>query len=164
MKSGVTIKFDKIKKVADSMRTLAENSVLVGVPQEKSPREDGPITNAVIGYLQETGVPENNLPARPHLVPGVNDSRGEWLPRMRDATKASFEGRLSAVTGNLNAAGLTAQNAVRKKIQDGIEPELAESTIAARMRKNKKAAAVFTPLINTGNYIKSIIYVLRKGR
>ncbi|MCJ2023540.1 hypothetical protein, partial [Methylobacterium sp. J-067] len=51
-----------------------EKRVLIGIPAESMhPGEKGekPINNAALGYLFEYGQPEKNLPARPHLFPGV---------------------------------------------------------------------------------------------
>lgn len=156
MKSGAVVIFDNVKKVADSMTALVQNTVLVGIPQEKAPRKGEPITNAQLGYILEKGAPEANIPARPHLVPGVKDSQGEWLPRLHDATKASFEGRESGVINNLKAAGLIAVNAVRMKIQSNIPPPNKPATIA------RKGSA--TTLIDTRQYLKAFTYVLRKGK
>lgn len=166
MKSGAVVVFDNVRKVANSMRALAENQVLVGVPQEEAPRKGEPISNAQLGYIHETGAPEANIPARPHLVPGVSESRDDWLPRLRESVKASFEGRDSAVLGNMNGAGLIAQNAVHKKIQANIPPPLAESTVYARQhrKKNRRKASTVTALIDTGQYLKSLIYVIRKRK
>lgn len=164
MKSGVIVVFDKVKKVADSMRALVENQVLVGVPQEKAPRKSEPITNAQLGYIHENGAPEANIPARPHLVPGVKNSKNEWEPRLLDATKASFEGNQNRVINNLNAAGLLAVSAVRLRIQSNIPPPLSQSTIDNRKRRTKNKGNLFTALIDTGNFIKSFTYVLRKGK
>lgn len=165
MKSGAVVVFDQVKKVADSMRELAENRVLVGIPQEKAPRKSAPITNAQLGYIHEKGAPEANIPARPHLIPGVKDSQDDWMPRLADAAKASFEGSKSGVTGNLNGAGLIAVNAVRAKIQSNIPPPLAPSTVYAREhRKKNRRKGIMTALIDTGSYLKAFTYVLRKTK
>ena len=65
------ITIDKVGQVLKSIHTLETNRVLVGIPQEKNARNDGQMTNASIGYIQENGSSANNIPARPFLIPGV---------------------------------------------------------------------------------------------
>lgn len=71
-KSGVTTRVDNAKAILDALRSLTKKDVLVGIPSEDSGRDDVPFGNAGIGYLNEYGSPEQNIPPRPHLVPGVN--------------------------------------------------------------------------------------------
>lgn len=173
MKPGIVVTLDKTKNILDGMRKLADNRVLVGVPLNKAERnDDEPITNAVIGYVQEYGSPEMNIPARPHLVPGVKGSKGDWTPRLSDAAIAALEGKPDGVERNLNAAGLIGQNAVRAVITAGEFVPLATATLKARQRDaakkagglSKLKAVSIAPLIVTGQYLKSITYVLRKGK
>lgn len=76
MDTKVTIR-DRSKALNDILRALNAQGVMVGIPAETAGRDDGPINNAAIGYILETGAPERNLPARPFLRPGVASAAGD---------------------------------------------------------------------------------------
>lgn len=61
-KSGVTTRVDNAKAILDALRSLTKKDVLVGIPSEDSGRDDVPFGNAGIGYLNEYGSPEQNIP------------------------------------------------------------------------------------------------------
>lgn len=82
-KSGVTTRVDNAKAILDALRSLTKKDVLVGIPSEDSGRDDVPFGNAGIGYLNEYGSPEQNIPPRPHLVPGVKSAEEQTVPRRR---------------------------------------------------------------------------------
>ena len=171
-----------VDKLADIIRAVSELSsmdVLVGVPASRADRKDDSesINNAAIGYIQETGSPANNIPARPHLVPGIQDVQDEIADRFRKALNAALSGSMSAANVQLNAAGLVAQNSVRAKITNGPFVPLSERTLQDRARRGRKGAAKelasraagnkpdnsnAKPLIDTEQYGQAITYVIRK--
>ncbi|WP_425530049.1 hypothetical protein, partial [Stenotrophomonas maltophilia] len=62
--------------VLSAVADLVKTKLLVGIPAETADRaaeagEPQPPNNATIGYAMEFGLPERNIPARPHLLPGV---------------------------------------------------------------------------------------------
>lgn len=172
---------DNFGELLKALRLLSRTTVLVGVPSDdeekfgatsENQRTDVDITNAQIGYINEFGAPEVNIPPRPHLIPGVEQAMPEITRRLRAAGDAAFAARPMAATKNFHAAGLTAQASVRNVIARGIPPPLAPATVAARRRRSagstyrRKAATAsdVTPLIDTGDYVGSISYVVRTGR
>ncbi|HCA7460069.1 TPA: hypothetical protein MX372_004907, partial [Enterobacter roggenkampii] len=70
-KSGVTTRVDNAQAILDALKSISKKEVLVGIPEEDSEREDVPFGNAGIGYVNEYGSPAQNIPPRPHLIPGV---------------------------------------------------------------------------------------------
>ncbi len=56
MKSGLTIREDNYSSVLDALKQLSGTDVLVGIPAGP-PRDDAPLSNAELGYLQSTGQP-----------------------------------------------------------------------------------------------------------
>ena len=182
MKSGLTITKDEADKLLKAVQTLTRQEVLVGVPDATAGRkgDDEPISNAAIGYINEFGSPEQNIPARPFLIPGVRDAAPKFIKRLHDAAKAAVAGKNDTVQANLMAAGLVAQNAVRAKISAGPFVPLADATVAARARRGRKGAIaemasraagnapgteLARPLIDTGQLRRAITYVTRmKGR
>lgn len=154
------------------LATLAKSRVLVGVPATDGARQDGSINNAALGYLFETGDPETNMPPRPWLVPGIQEVQGEISRRLvagaRNAIQATVRGSGDVRAGRaevknaLETVGNVAQASVQRRIGAGIAPALSERTIYARLhrKKNRRSPGEMTPLIDTGEFIRSIRYVV----
>lgn len=155
------MKIDRLDEVLKSISRLVQKEVLVGVPDSTAGRKDEgePLSNAEIGYIMENGSPANNIPARPHLVPGVQDARPKFEPQLQKGVEAALDGDLEKVDRSLNRAGLVAQNSVRAKINSNIPPKLADSTLAARRRRGVTRE---NTLVDTGQYRNAITYVVRK--
>jgi hypothetical protein len=158
VKNGLNITVDKVISTLKAISDLAKKDVLVGVPDGNPERDDGPISNAAIGYLQETGSPANNIPARPHLVPGIAGEQDKIAERLGKAGSEALGGNSAAADRNLHAAGMLGQNAVRAKISDGPFQQLADSTLAARRARGRTGEK---PLLDTGQYRNAITYVIR---
>lgn len=156
-----SMKIDRLDEVLKSISGLVQKEVLVGVPDSTAGRKDEgePLSNAEIGYIMENGSPANNIPARPHLVPGVQDARPKFEPQLQKGIEAALDGDLEKVDRSLNRAGLVAQNSVRAKINSNIQPKLADSTLAARRRRGVMRE---NTLVDTAQYRNSITYVVRK--
>lgn len=185
----VKISVDKMASIIKAINELGGKDVLVGIPEGNTERKSGdPASNAVIGYIQEFGSPENNLPARPFLIPGVQDIQKPAAERLKIAAQRALSGDLSQAEKQLSAAGLMGQNSARAKINSNIAPALSPRTIAERhrqrgtksMRKSEKgylkaiangdspsdaqAAAGIVALINTGQLRNAITYVIRRKK
>lgn len=145
------------------LKRLEKRVVLVGIPAGQNARE-GKIGNAALYYLMETGSPSQNIPPRPTLVPGVRSVRKEigkkLIAAMRRALKPGADVQ-TVIDAGLTAAGLTAVSAVQQKIAANTPPPLAESTL----RKRKKRGATHeNTLVDTGEMMKSVTYVIREKR
>lgn len=155
---------NNLPQLLAAMKALAKREVLVGIPSdtEKNVRDDAPITNAEIGYINEFGEPSLNIPERPFLIPGVSAAWPECEKRMARGAKKIISGQFSdplrMVDAVLDGAGLIAQGEVQQKINDGLEPQLAAATLAARRARGFKGE---TPLIVTGSLKASITYVVK---
>lgn len=172
---SVTATGEGIAAIFAALEQLTKTDVMVGIPHGEA-RSDG-LTNAEIGYVQETGSPINNIPARPFLVPGVEAVQDQIADRLGKAVAAALDGSPAGVVRQLNAAGMIAQNSVRATINSGEFEPLALSTIRKRARKGRKGAKKYLkqlsdgqeppdaglvkPLIDTGQLRNSITYVLR---
>lgn len=153
--------FDRLDEILKSINGLVQKEVLVGVPDSTAGRKDQgePLSNAEIGYILENGSPANNIPARPHLVPGVQDARPKFEPQLQKGVEAALDGDLEKVERSMNRAGLVAQNSVRAKVNSNIQPKLADSTLDARRRRGVMRE---NTLVDTAQYRNSITYVVRK--
>jgi hypothetical protein len=168
--------FDHSDQVVKGLKALANKRVMVGIPAKDAERREKGPTNAALGYWHEFGIPENNLPARPFLRPGVASVQQNSIRRLKQAASAALHGNDHAMMSELRAAGQEAASAVQQKITDGPFEPLAPSTIRARERKllgttaltpSQRAAgfADIKPLIDTGQLRASITYVIRdRGR
>lgn len=185
MKSGATMTSDKMAALIRSISALAKKDVLVGIPDSAPEREDTPMTNAQIGYVMETGSPAHNVPARPFLVPGVQDVQAECAERLKQGATAALDGNDSGTMRALTMAGLIAETSVKQKIGSNIPPPLSPETIRNRnrsrqtqsMRKSEKQylEAIKTgaseeatqtevgivALVNTGSLRNAVTHVVR---
>ncbi|HCI6965401.1 TPA: hypothetical protein ACQZI0_005027 [Klebsiella pneumoniae] len=164
MKSGLTIREDNYSSVLDALKQLSGTDVLVGIPAGP-PRDDTPLSNAEIGYLQSTGATVEidaevvTLPPRPFLDMGIEDSRDKTTERLKLAAQAALEGNAGVAEQHLEAAGQIASSASKAIIGSGdrLTP-LSEKTKAKR-RKNGQD---FKPLYDTHSLMDSITYIVRK--
>lgn len=183
---GLTIKQDNLASLLAGLKVLTEAEVMVGVPDENADRKDedpGVPTNAALAYIHDTGMPEQNIPARPFMVPGIESAKDRIATQLfkygRKVVDDAGAGKNAAITAaqGLHAAGLVASTAIKRKINEGIPPPLADSTLKRRASKGRKGAQkelalralgeapgtdLAKPLIDTGELRNSITYVLRK--
>ena len=160
----VRVVLDKTKEFNAAMKLLRDEAVYIGVTQDNDSRRDGgPIGNATIGYINENGSAAANIPARPHLVKGVNNVRATLAEELGAGAKALLNGRPDAVRTSYTRAGLLAQQSVQKVIteQDGFAP-LAKSTLEHRKNRKKAPREGDKALIDKGEYRQSIKYHIRK--
>lgn len=188
MKSGATMTTDKMAALIRSISALAKKDVLVGIPDSAPEREDTPMTNAQIGYVMETGSPTHNVPARPFLVPGVQDVQSECAERLKQGATAALDGNTSGTDRALSIAGTIARDSVKMRIGTNIPPPLSPETIRNRFRSRKtksvrrsekaylkdvasgtdaaqaQEAAGIIALENTNQMLNSVTYVVREKK
>lgn len=176
MDDTLTVTKDNVPALLKAVQELTQSRVLVGLPGKTADRKgDGggkaPINNPTIGYIQEMGAPEANLPARPFLIPGVSAVQDECVRILREGGKAALSGDKKAAENALDRAGQTAADSVRMRIKSNIPPPLSEAAIRDRWNhqkswKGKKIPQSFRDaaiaLINTGAFYRAITYVIRK--
>jgi hypothetical protein len=137
---------DMMGDIFKAVRDMTAKEVVAGFPEEdETPRKDDdgnpvPITNAAIAYVQNTGEPSLNIPARPFMVQGVEDVQDAIVDRMKDVGVAALAGDSMRVDQGLHAAGLEAKLGIQNKILDGPFEPLSESTLKARARRGRKGA------------------------
>jgi len=183
MRPTVTITKDGLPALRRAVTAMTSKRVMIGIPEEGAERDDGgDASNALIGYVLETGDPERNLPARPFLVPGVRSVEEQSVQRLRKAGQAALMGDAGIVDQILAAIGLSAEAAVKDKMDAGPFAPLADATLEARIRSKKTGDAgaaqelanrragmapstdLAQPLIDTGDLQNHITYVIRDVR
>lgn len=180
--ADIVVAKNKVPALLKAIQSLTNKRVMVGIPAEHAERPDSEVTNALIGYVLETGAPERNLPARPFLVPGVRNCTEDAMARLKKAGISALSGNMSDVDNQLNAIGLVAASSVKDKMDTGPFAPLADATLEARVRRNNGSqvgaaeelasrragnppgTSLAQPLIDTGNLQNSITYVIRDNR
>lgn len=183
----VEVTKDNVSKIFKSMAELTGKAVYVGIPEAEATRNDEPeMNNARLGFIHEFGSPLANIPARPFLIPGVENVEKEAGAELGKAASAALTGDSKAADQYLNRAGIVATNEVKRVINSNIPPPLKPRTIRDRWksrgtkgrRDNEKLylemvangeepafaqnAAGIIALINTGQLRNSITYVVKK--
>ena len=125
-------------KLVERVNNLTSQEVLVGIPGEKTARDDTTMTNAAIAYVHEFGSPAQHIPERSFLRPGVRNAREEIASLMRQGAKDALAGRDTA-SKTLNAVGMVARNAVVRAITNPAPPfaPLQPATIRGRLRRTQ---------------------------
>lgn len=158
------IKADKLAAVVRGLASLVKENVLVGVPDSTTERGDddeaGPMNNATLGYIHEHGSPAANIPARPHLIPGIENAKDKIADRFKKAGQFAMDGKKDKVRQQLVGAGQNASDSVRNMIDDADFEPLKPSTVASRYRgrtadgkkpaRERKAEKEYRELIASG--------------
>ena len=156
----VTVTKDIADRVLKNIAAIPKQRLLVGIPEEENARGEE-IGNAALGFIHENGSPARNIPARPFLVPAMDEITPQAVAMLEMPTAEALTKGKDALTKGYERAGLVCQAAVKKRIvsQEGFAP-LAPATIEARQRKGYKGTKA---LIRTGQLLNSITYVIRKA-
>jgi hypothetical protein len=179
MKSGLKIRVDKANDILEALKVIGNRDVLVGVPAENSARDDVPFGNAGIGYINEFGSPAQNIPARPHLRPGIRSVDDKIVERLKAAAEAVFDGKQDKADKELDKAGQIAVRGVQNFITTHDFEPLADRTVYARGYRKENARkgartelanrqagqapgiALARPLVDLGIYKRSITHIVR---
>jgi hypothetical protein len=120
------------ESIAKAIKALGSKRLLIGIPGENNQRPGEKIGNVLLGYVHEFGSPAKNIPSRAFLRPGVEAVVPEIGRILRSAAQAALNGDLGGIDRAFAAAGQTAVDSVKNRIEAGIPPPLAQSTVTAR--------------------------------
>jgi hypothetical protein len=153
-----------LQSVVESLRVLVDVEVLVGFPEETAERdaEDTPITNAALAYIHDNGAPEQNIPARKFMRPAMDSVQEKLTLRLGNTLKGVLKGASPLqVEQGMHAVGLLAKLAIQNKINEGIPPPLAASTLARRVAKGRTGTK---PLVDTAQLRNAANYAIRSRK
>lgn len=165
-KFGLVVTKDRVSQMMKSVQDLTKASLLVGIPAEaatREPDETDPhpeITNSEIGYINEFGEPALNIPARPHLVPGVESGLPDAINYFRQGAVAALQGKDNVLQKTFTAAGFSLVSAIQTYMTTADFVPLSPVTIAIRKAEGFKGEK---PLIRSGQYRRSMTFVIRKA-
>jgi hypothetical protein len=138
-------------------RVKDENAVLtVGIHAAEGDAEHegtGGRSIAEIGAFHEYGLGHN--PRRSFIADWADENEEAHREMLRKIGRAVLEGKLESMSQGLDRLGALFVGEIQKRIADGIEPELAESTI------KRKGSSV--PLIDTGQLRSAITWKVGGG-
>jgi hypothetical protein len=199
-KSGVLIRKGQqpLDELYTSLAILADIEVLVGFPEETAQRQEdsretddygkpiksvegSDMTNAALGYVHDNGAPEVNIPARPFMIPGIEEAKPRLVNKLAQMTNAVVRrgGGMTVVEQGFHQVGLIAKLSIQNKITEGIPPPLADSTLRERAKKGRKGAGIellsrekgyapsmdfAKPLVDTGQMRNAVTYVIRSRK
>lgn len=167
----VTQMRDQSAAIKQAFKALEKEDVLVGIPAAES-GGDETFGNAAIAYVQENGSPANNIPARAFLRPGLQSYLPEAIALLKAGARHALRGNVGAAQKTLKKIGMEATRSVQAVFKANDWAPLAESTLrqrAARQAKKSGKKRVKkinrpNPLIDTGQLLRSITYVIRGRR
>ena len=161
MRTRVTIK--KGPDLSAAFNDLLTREAIVGIPggsaRQTVAGSKTTLDNSEIGYIQEFGAPEANIPARPFLLPGIESVRDAIAAQLKKAVPLAIAGDRGAVQRALDTVGLIASSAVQRKITDGPFAPLSARTLRRRKARNFKGEK---PLIESGQLRRSVTYIVRE--
>lgn len=171
-----------LEKIKERIALLADLQILVGVPSDNKDREEDDesgMTNAALAYVHDNGAPEQNIPPRPFMRPGIESVQPEIRRRLLKMAKDAVTKPGDSMAQQATAIGLRAKLAIQNKINEGIPPPLAESTLRRRAAKGRNGAQdelqrrregeapgtdLAKPLVDSGQMRNSINYVIRSRK
>lgn len=163
---SVIVKRNLLDSFNKKMHDLAKKNVYVGIPQANNARNKNDVganmKNATLAYINELGSPAQNIPPRPFLVPGVKESIPAVTKILKNTVITSGDSAQDIDIG-LEKAGQKARDTVKNRIRNSTDIQgLSDVTkhIRATRKKNRRTG-VMKPLIDTGQMLNSITYVIR---
>ncbi len=161
-RTGARVTTDRVASVLALVKRASRKAVLIGIPYAHTARPgDVGVSNAMIGHLNEFGSPTQNIPARPHLVPGVLAVRARVTGILEQGLIDEASGVPDALDKAMHAAGLVAVASVKTTITNRLSPGLAAYTIKKRLAKGRTGTL---PLVDSSQYINAITYAVRSAR
>lgn len=179
--NGLRVTIDTLPDLRAALKVLIRDEVLVGFPEETTERDEpeeraAGITNAALGYIHDNGAPEARIPARPFMIPGMTAVQGPVTDLLAKQAQYVLKGDAIKVSEGNTRLGMMVVDSIRATIVAGIPPPLAELTLKKRAARGRKGAKeeltrrangygasldLAKPLIDTGEMMKSVTYVVR---
>ena len=159
MKPTVSVsQVDKSTQLRAQLASLRRKQVLVGVPEDKTDRRDGAVSNAQLVYLHTHGSPMQHIPARPIIEPAIEapDNKAMIANQLGAAAKAVLGGQAVLAKQSLQKAGMLGRNAALRWFTD---PRNHWAALSQRTIERKESDR---PLIDTGQLRRSITFVVEE--
>lgn len=165
------------KLLEEILKGLEKHSVYVGIPEDNAGRKAGEMNNPTLLYIHSHGSPVKNIPARPVIKPAIEDQENRYKLNslFLKAALEGIKGNEQNLLKQLGRIGKAAQNMCRDWFtnpKNGWPPnqpatvkgklrKMSKSKRAAAMAVYKQGESIDSPLIDTGQLRKSIVYVVK---
>lgn len=136
----------------ERIKSLGDPKVYIGVPASTNARQ-GSSNNATIAATHELGAPSRGIPARPFLIPTMQNNAEKYTNLMAQGFRNALQDKEKAAEV-YEKIGLVASSDVKDYIVSGQFVPLKQSTI------DRKGSS--KPLIDTEEMRSSISYEVRK--
>ena len=151
---------DKSPMLFKLLQDISGQSVLVGIPEDKTGRKGDPVGNAQLMYIHTHGSEVNGIPARAVIEPAIEapENKAVISEELGESARAMMDDNIPASQMHLKLAGMAGQNAARDWFTDPRNgwQENSEETV--------KRKGSDMPLIDTEQLRKSIVYVVKDGK
>jgi len=151
---------DNARAVENALQALRETQVLIGIPEAEAGR-DGNLTNVDLLYIHSNGSPLVGIPARPVIEPALENSKEKLGELMSAVVQAAASGDLASMQSSHEKAGLAGEAIVRDWFTNPANA-WAPNSPETKKAKERKGSTDPKPLIDTGEFRRSITYVVRK--
>ena len=141
-----------VKGLLERIAALGDPKVYVGIPSSTNQRQ-GASNNATIAAVHELGAPSRGIPARPFLIPTIQNNADKYTNLMAQGFRNALQDKEKAAEV-YEKIGLVASSDVKDYIVSGQFVPLKQSTI------DRKGSS--KPLISTGELRNSISYEVKK--
>lgn len=150
---------DGFKQMMNGLDWIENSGVYVGVPEDESSREDEDITNAELLFIHTNGSLINNVPARPVIEPALREDSERLSSMLGKAFVYALQGKFEFASEQLKKTGMRGQKVARAWFTNPKNnwPPNAPSVVRAKL---KKGSTNPRPLIDTGELVRSITYVI----
>jgi len=134
-----------LKRIENSRVTLT-----VGIHEAEggASEGDGDLTVLDVANIHEFGAPAAGIERRSMIADWSDEAEERNLADLQKVGEAVVKGSLPSFSNGIDRLGLKFVGDVQVRMREGIPPELADSTVAAKGSS--------TPLIDTGQLLTSI--------
>ncbi|CAG9424407.1 TPA: hypothetical protein ACS78B_000145 [Providencia alcalifaciens] len=147
-------KLAQLKKVYDE---LGKKQLKVGFFEHSKYPDGTPI--AYVAAIQELGYPEGGIPPRPFLRPTMKNKKTEYGQLIFRVAKAAANGNIT-VNDGLTQVGAKAASDMKLAIKAVTTPVLDDATVKARARRHSKGKSTNKPLVDTGQMLNAVTFVV----
>lgn len=153
MGSSVKVRDKGYNALLKRMGKKGPTKVTVGIHEAEGSEAhgDSELSTAEVGAIHELGL---GVDQRSFVGGWVDENEGAIEGELRQLGEAVIDGRLQSPAQAMERFGLHAVGGMQKRIADGIEPELADATVAAKGSS--------TPLIDSGQMRSAITHKVDK--
>ena len=157
-KNKVSVKDTGWRRFKKNMGLLDNIDITVGVHAAEGAQDRDGITAAEVASIHEFGAPNaaSPIPQRSFLRATMDEGRAKYNRLLEDVVTKTVKKNVSPIQ-RANRVGSTIRKDVINRIKSRIPPPLAQATVDRGRRAD-------TPLLNTGQLVRSIKSIVRKKR